>query len=57
MNINVTDKKFYEAEENVQSEQKLLNYLTAPNVVIWSAVLCSCAIPVVFEAQELMCKE
>ena len=28
-------------------QDRLLNYLTAPDVVIWSAVGCSCSIPVV----------
>lgn len=37
-----------------QSECQLLNYLTAPNVLVWSAVLASCAIPLVFEGVELM---
>ena len=32
---------------------RLLNYLTAPNVVIWSAVSASCAIPIMFEPQKL----
>ncbi|ETO31682.1 hypothetical protein RFI_05433 [Reticulomyxa filosa] len=36
---------------------RLLNYLTAPNVVVWSAVVASCAIPLVFGAQELHVKE
>ncbi|GBG86370.1 hypothetical protein CBR_g41365 [Chara braunii] len=36
---------------------RLLNYLTSPNVVIWSAVACSCAFPGLFEAQELMAKD
>jgi len=35
---------------------RLLNFLTAPNVVIWSAVIASCAIPFVFEPQELFIK-
>ena len=35
---------------------RLLNFLTAPNVVIWSAVIASCAIPFVFEPQELYIK-
>ncbi|KAK4784861.1 hypothetical protein SAY86_019229 [Trapa natans] len=35
---------------------RLLNYLTSPHVVIWSAVTASCAFPGVFEAQELMAK-
>eukprot|EP00483_Globobulimina_turgida_P007223 UN07237 len=35
---------------------RLLNFLTAPNVVIWSAAVASCAIPFFFEAQELFVK-
>jgi len=35
---------------------RLLNFLTAPNVVVWSAVAASCAIPFVYEPQELYCK-
>lgn len=35
----------------------LLNYLTAPNVVIWSASLASCAIPNVFHPVELLAKD
>lgn len=35
----------------------LLNYITAPNVVVWSAAVASCAIPFVFEAVELMAKD
>ena len=33
-----------------------LNYLTAPDVLIWSATLASTAIPYVFPSVELMCK-
>ncbi|KAF3777913.1 Triacylglycerol lipase [Nymphaea thermarum] len=36
---------------------RCLNYLTSPNVVIWSAVTASCAFPGLFEAQELMAKD
>lgn len=35
----------------------LLNYLTAPNVLMWSASLASCAIPLVFRPVELMAKD
>lgn len=35
---------------------RLLNYLTAPNVLIWSACAASCAIPFVFGATPLYCK-
>jgi TAG lipase/steryl ester hydrolase/phospholipase A2/LPA acyltransferase len=33
-----------------------LNYLTSPNVVVWSAVLASTAIPRFFDAAELLVK-
>jgi len=32
----------------------LLNYLTAPNVLLWSACSASCAIPVIFHSVQLM---
>lgn len=35
----------------------LLNYLTAPHVLMWSAVLASCSLPGVFEPQELIAKD
>lgn len=35
----------------------LLNYLTAPNVVMWSASLASCAIPMIFRPVELLAKD
>lgn len=35
----------------------LLNYLTAPHVLMWSACLASCAIPFVFESVALMAKD
>jgi len=34
----------------------LLNYLSAPHVLIWSAATASCAIPVVFSAVQLVAK-
>lgn len=34
----------------------LLNYLTAPHVLIWSAASASCAIPLMFQAVELVAK-
>lgn len=36
---------------------RLLNYLTAPHVVIWSAVLASCAVPSIFKSCELFVKD
>lgn len=36
---------------------RLLNYLTAPHVVVWSASVASCAIPGVFRPVELVAKD
>lgn len=36
---------------------KLLNYLTAPHVCVWSAAVASCALPGVFESMPLIVKE
>jgi predicted acylesterase/phospholipase RssA len=36
---------------------RLLNYLTAPHVVVWSASVASCAIPGVFKPVELVAKD
>merc|ERR1719204_275613 len=47
MNINVMPATDH-------SMPRTLNYLTAPNVVVWSASICSCAIPGVLQAQELL---
>lgn len=38
-------------------KSRLLNYLTSPNVVIWSAVIASCAIPYIFDPVELVAKD
>ncbi|KAI0877770.1 acyl transferase/acyl hydrolase/lysophospholipase [Hypoxylon argillaceum] len=35
---------------------RLLNYVTAPNVMIWSAVAASCSVPLVFSAGALLVK-
>lgn len=34
----------------------LLNYLTAPDVLLWSASVASCALPLLYESVELLCK-
>ena len=36
---------------------RLLNYLTAPNAVVWSAVSCSSAFPGLFQPQDLLAKD
>ena len=51
LNINVTDYKFGSIVTPL-----LLNYLTAPNVVVWSAVQASSACPGAFNPVELMRK-
>ncbi len=38
LNVTVSGVDKYDAD-------RVLNYLTAPNIVIWSAVGCSCSIP------------
>ena len=35
---------------------RILNYLTAPHVVIWSAVSCSSAFPFLFMPQDLLAR-
>ncbi len=35
----------------------LLNYMTAPNVVIWSAVVASCSVPGVFDPRPLLIRD
>ncbi|RLN71997.1 hypothetical protein BBJ28_00024038 [Nothophytophthora sp. Chile5] len=42
---------------NADDYPHLLNYLTAPNVLIWSASLASCAIPMIFRPVELLAKD
>ncbi len=49
LNITVTDSQ-------KTDEARLLNYLTAPNVLVWSAVSASTAIPLFYEPVELMIK-
>ncbi len=49
LNVTVTDSQ-------KTDESRLLNYLTSPNVVVWSAVSCSTAIPHFFDPGELMVK-
>ena len=50
LNITVTG-------QNVHDGNIVLNYLSAPNVVIWSAVCCSSAIPLVLGPVDLYCKD
>ncbi|KNC97622.1 uncharacterized protein SPPG_07090 [Spizellomyces punctatus DAOM BR117] len=50
LNITVSSSTVYEMP-------RLLNYLTAPNVVIWSAVAASCAVPFVFNSCPLIAKK
>ena len=50
-NLNITVTDF-----SVTQTSRLLNYLTTPNVIIWSAVCASCAIPGIFDKVDLMQK-
>jgi TAG lipase/steryl ester hydrolase/phospholipase A2/LPA acyltransferase len=42
---------------DTQEPSRLLNYLTAPNVFIWSAVACSSAFPFLFAPQDLLARD
>ncbi|KAI9893674.1 MAG: hypothetical protein M1814_005889 [Vezdaea aestivalis] len=50
LNICVSSASLYELP-------RLLNYVTAPNVLIWSAVAASCSVPFVFSAASLSAKD
>ncbi|KAJ1910169.1 Lipase 5 [Tieghemiomyces parasiticus] len=50
LNITVTTSTTYET-------QHLLNYLTAPNVLIWSAAAASCAAPLIFAPGPILAKD
>lgn len=50
LNICVSSAGVYELP-------RILNYITAPNVLIWSAVAVSCSVPVVFTPFVLMAKD
>ncbi|POS76865.1 patatin-like phospholipase [Diaporthe helianthi] len=49
-NISVSTESIYELP-------RLLNYITAPNVMIWSAVAASCSVPLVFSGATLLVKD
>jgi predicted acylesterase/phospholipase RssA len=50
LNITVTGLSQHDPD-------RLLNYLTAPHVLIWSASAASCAIPYIYGATDLYCKD
>jgi TAG lipase/steryl ester hydrolase/phospholipase A2/LPA acyltransferase len=50
LNVTVSPASIYESA-------RLLNYLTAPNVLIWSAVCASCSVPFVFSSYTLLAKD
>lgn len=50
LNICVSTESMYELP-------RLLNYVTAPNVMIWSAVTASCSLPLVFGSSPLLVKD
>lgn len=49
-NISVSSASMFELP-------RLLNYITAPNVMMWSAVTASCTVPLVFQVSPLMTKD
>ena len=50
LNITVSDTTF------PRNQQLLCNYLTTPDVLLWSACIASCAIPDIYDPVELMIK-
>ncbi|GAO17886.1 hypothetical protein UVI_02030170 [Ustilaginoidea virens] len=50
LNICVSTSSIYELP-------RLLNYVTAPNVMIWSAVAASCSLPLVYTSSPLLVKD
>lgn len=50
LNICVSTESMYELP-------RLLNYVTAPNVMIWSAVTASCSLPFLFSSSPLLVKD
>jgi predicted acylesterase/phospholipase RssA len=50
LNITVSGSGNYELP-------RLLNYLTAPSVLLWSAACASCALPGLYRPVQLMCKD
>ncbi|KAI9219552.1 acyl transferase/acyl hydrolase/lysophospholipase [Blastocladiella britannica] len=50
LNITVSSSTVYEMP-------RLLNYITSPNVYIWSAVAASCSVPYVFKPAPLLAKD
>lgn len=50
LNICVSTASVYELP-------RLLNYVTAPNVMIWSAVTASCSVPLVFNSSQILVKD
>lgn len=50
LNICVSTASLYELP-------RLLNYVTAPNVMIWSAVAASCSVPFVFTPAQILAKD
>jgi TAG lipase/steryl ester hydrolase/phospholipase A2/LPA acyltransferase len=45
------------SSESIHEMPRLLNYITAPNVLIWSAVAASCSVPVIFSPAQLFAKD
>ena len=50
LNITVTDGMR-------TSDSKLCNYLTTPNILVWSACQASCAIPGIYAPHEILMKD
>lgn len=57
LNITAAYSGFSVVQGRRQSELKLMNYLTTPNVVVWSAVMASCSFPGLFPPVDLVQKD
>lgn len=50
LNVAVSSSSMYDMP-------RLLNYITSPNVLVWSAVVASCALPALYESAPLLAKD
>lgn len=49
LNISITD--------SIHDKNRLLNYISAPNVLIWSAAIASSSLPFVLSPSQIYCKK
>jgi TAG lipase/steryl ester hydrolase/phospholipase A2/LPA acyltransferase len=54
--VGLVDSNIEIEEQQHSSEPIMLNYLTAPTVLLWSAACASCAVPGLYAPVELLAK-